>query len=109
MSMSGSGVNVPRSVFVQRVAKRCVMSPNEVRRILSAMEEEVAESLRNGESVVWGGWVKFESRDLGARDVVLPGSREPLHVGARKSVVAKVASVFKRRVFGDRVGVSDRD
>ncbi len=86
--------------FIRVISDKASVSKNDAEKVLQASLETIQEILINGDSITFMGFGTFDTIERGAREAILPNSKEKIHVPARRSVKFRVGKNLKDAVAG---------
>ena len=100
---------VHKNEFIRLVAKRSGVPQTVVAQVLNGAVGVIAESLVQGQKVVWTGFGTFEMRRRSARQGINPQTRQKIVIGATDTPGFTASSTFKNRVTGQTSAVRSDD
>lgn len=86
---------INRTDIVEKVAIVTGLSKKNVEAVIRAFEDTVKLSVADGEDVNLSGFVKLFTKDVAARERVIPSTKETKLCPAHKTVKVKVLKAFK--------------
>lgn len=87
-----------RTDLIAYVAETTDSSKAEVAKIVNAYEEKIMASVADGEKVQLSGFMSFASREVAARERVIPSTKEVKMCPSHKAVSVKAMKKFKNMV-----------
>ncbi|NJP06417.1 MAG: HU family DNA-binding protein [Chloroflexaceae bacterium] len=90
---------------IERIGNESNLTRQDVRKVLDAATEVIAEALANGERVTLPGFGTFEVRDRAERSGLHPQTREPITIPARKTPYWSASPSLKTAVRDANGGI----
>lgn len=87
-----------RNELISVVAEATDKTKVEVEEVIRATEKAIVEKVSSGEKVVLSGFAKFDTRDVAAREQVIPSTKKKKMIPEHKAVTVKVLKAFKESV-----------
>ncbi len=86
--------------LADQLAERHGLSKGDMREMMSAVAEAIAENARSGEEFSWPGFGKFKLRERAARTGRNPATGEAIQVAASRKLVFQPAKTLKDSLNG---------
>jgi DNA-binding protein HU-beta len=84
--------------FIKAVAERTGQSQKDVKTVIDAALDVIADTLKEGQKVTLTGFGTFEVRERQAREGVNPQTREKINIPATKTPGFSASSTLKDMV-----------
>ena len=81
--------------FVKSIAKKTGFKQTDIKEVLTAVQNEVAYNLKNGDATKLFNWLTIEPVDKAARTARNPKTGETIEIPAKKAVKAKFGKGIK--------------
>lgn len=91
-------MSMQKTDFIKAVADRTTMSQKDVKNIIEAALDVIADTLKAGEKVTLTGFGTFEVRERQAREGVNPQTRQKINIPATKTPGFSASSTLKELV-----------
>lgn len=84
-----------KSELTKAIAEKVDMPGKSVASVIDAAFDEIADVLKQKDSVAIAGFGTFATKDRAAREGINPATREPIQIPARTVAVFKPAKALK--------------
>ncbi|MEG0977827.1 MAG: HU family DNA-binding protein [Bacilli bacterium] len=84
--------------LVLSLSEKLDVTGKEAGRVLDAVIDVIIEALKEGDAVKLAGFGTFAVKERAAREGVAPGTKNKIHIPARKAIGFKAAKSLKEEI-----------
>ena len=93
-----------RNELSARVARKCGVTRTVAEAVISAMEQEIADTLYGGEEIRLHGFGSFELREMEERTSRNPRTGETIRAKEKRKAVFRFSKTINDRISGGKNG-----